>query len=87
MFTNGISGGGPFGFQPDVFDSVPGEADYSPLRAVRLVRWEAGTNPRLLGSLTDMETAEKADEISMAKPGIVVKMPILTWPREQRQTI
>lgn len=25
VFTNGIKGGGPFGFQPDIFDAVPGD--------------------------------------------------------------
>lgn len=37
VFTNGVQGMGPFGFQPDVFDSVPGEESYRPLRAVNLV--------------------------------------------------
>lgn len=51
VFRNGVRGGGPFGFQPDVFASVPGAADYSPLRAVNLVRWRdpAGAYPALGG--------------------------------------
>ncbi|MBW3550970.1 MAG: hypothetical protein KY442_09185, partial [Proteobacteria bacterium] len=39
VFENGVEGHGPFGFQPDVFDSVPGEEDYSPLRRIYLVQW------------------------------------------------
>ena len=37
IFTNGLEGHGPFGFQPDIFDSVPGGERYRPLRAVNLI--------------------------------------------------
>ena len=30
VFTNGVEGTGPLGFQPDVFDSPPGTEGYSP---------------------------------------------------------
>lgn len=39
VFTNGIQPegpAGPFGYQPDIFDSVPGDPAYSPLRRVNL---------------------------------------------------
>lgn len=40
VFENGVEGGGPFGFQPDVFDSPPGTEGYSPLRRLNLVTWQ-----------------------------------------------
>ena len=40
VFTNGIEGGGPMGFQPDVFDRPPGDPGYTPLRALNLVTWK-----------------------------------------------
>ncbi len=46
VFTNGVAPegvmAGPMGFQPDVFDSAPGDETYSPLRAVNLVTWPGG---------------------------------------------
>jgi hypothetical protein len=30
VITNGVKGGGPFGFQADVFDSIPGDLGIAP---------------------------------------------------------
>jgi hypothetical protein len=84
VFTNGVSGGGPFGFQPDVFDSVPGDEEYSPLRAVNLVAWKEGVKARELRSTEEVKEAEARGEVTITHPGIVVNMPILTWPGGQR---
>lgn len=75
---------GPFGFQADVFDSVPGDARYSPLRAVNLVTWRDEDNARVLRSLEDIEAAQAAGELAIEQPGIVVNMPIVGWPGGQR---
>jgi hypothetical protein len=40
VFRNGIHGEGPFGFQPDVFDSAPGDPTYTPLRKVNFAEWQ-----------------------------------------------
>lgn len=84
VFTNGVKGGGPFGFQPDVFDSVPGDEGYSPLRAVNLVTWQEGAEARVLGSAEGVQEAESADEITIERPGVVVNMPVLVWPGGHR---
>ena len=84
VFTNGVQGMGPFGFQPDVFDSVPGDEGYRPLRAVNLVTWQEGTTPRELRSVEEIQTAEAAGEVSIDRPGIVANMPILSWPGDHR---
>ena len=84
VFTNGIQGMGPFGFQPDVFDAVPGEEGYRPLRVVNLVAWQEGATPRELRSVEKIQAAEAAGEVSIARPGIVVNMPILSWPGGHR---
>ena len=49
VFTNGVKGDGPMGFQPDVFDAVPGDPRYTPLRALNLVTWRSGAPARVLG--------------------------------------
>ena len=39
VFTNGVAGKGPFGFQSDVFPNPPGSDGYSPLRNINAVTW------------------------------------------------
>jgi len=84
VFKNGVKGNGPFGFQPDVFDNPPGTEGYSPLRAVNLVTWKNEKAARELRSAADVKTAEKAGEITIDRPGVVVNMPLLTWPEGRR---
>ena len=84
VFTNGIEGGGPMGFQPDVFDRAPGEPGYSPLREVRLVTWEEGADPRLLDSAEAVEEADRRGEVRIEATGVVVNMPFVAWPGGQR---
>jgi hypothetical protein len=78
-FTNGVEGHGPFGFQPDIFDSVPGNENYRPLRAVNLVEWSEGAKFRELRTLAELKTAEDNGEVTITRPGIVVNMPVLVW--------
>lgn len=84
VFTNGVKGGGPFGFQPDVFDAPPGSDGYSPLRAVHLVTWRDGSTPRALRSAAEVEQAQARGEITVQRSGAVVNMPFITWPDGQR---
>ena len=84
VFTNGIKSGGPFGFQPDVFDRPPGTEGYSPLRALNLIRWKNEKSARVLKSATEVRDAEAKGEITIERPGVVVNMPMLIWPGGQR---
>jgi hypothetical protein len=84
VFTNGVKGAGPFGFQEDVFDAVPGDARYTPLRSVVLVAWRGRTTPRLLGSVEEIQAAIRKGEVTLKRPGAVVNMPIIAWPGGQR---
>lgn len=84
VFTNGIEAMGPLGFQPDVFDTVPGDEGYTPLRAISLVTWQEGAAARELKSAEAILAAEAAGELSIEKPGVVVNMPILVWGEETR---
>lgn len=84
VFTNGIEGHGPFGFQQDIFDSVPGDQAYRPLRAVYLVEWNPDTSPRELESVSELLSAETNGEVTITESGIVVNMPILVWPDGSR---
>lgn len=84
VFNNGVKGGGPFGFQADVFDSVPGEQGYSPLRVVILVTWRDGVAARELRSVDEIKAAESTGALTTKRAGAVVNMPILSWPGGHR---
>ncbi len=80
VFTNGVKGTGPFGFQVDVFSSTPAQSTYTPLRALTLVTWKDGIPPRLLGSVDEIQAAVRKGEVTLKRPGVVVNMPMLVWP-------
>lgn len=84
VFKNGIRGEGPLKYQPDVFDSPPGSEGYRPLRAINFVSWKDEKAARLLRSASDVQAAERGGEIAIERPGIVVNMPLVTWPGGKR---
>ena len=80
VFKNGVRGGGPFRFQPDVFDSPPPGQGYRPLRSIHLVTWKDERSARVLKAGSEMQAAEKAGEITIERTGAVANMPLVTWP-------
>lgn len=84
VFTNGVKGSGPFGFQVDVFDAVPGDARYTPLRRVNLVTWKDGARPGVLDSVEQILAAARKGELTVRRSGVVVNMPMIVWPGGQR---
>lgn len=85
VFKNGVKKGeGPFKFQSDVFDRSPGTNGYSPLRAVHIVTWKNEVAARELRTAAEVKAAEAAGELTIERPGIVVNMPMLTWPGGRR---
>ncbi len=84
VFTNGIKDGGPLKYQSDVFDNPPGTLGYSPLRALNLVTWKSGSSARVLKSAAEVKEAEAEGKVAITRPGVVVNMPMLTWPGGHR---
>jgi hypothetical protein len=84
VFTNGVAGSGPFGFQPDVFDSPPGTDGYTPLRRLNVITWADETKARELRSAVDVLTAESDGELTIEQPGIVINMPFVVWDGGKR---
>ncbi|MGH3665446.1 MAG: DUF7482 domain-containing protein, partial [Egibacteraceae bacterium] len=88
VFANGVTPSdtpaGPLGFQPDVFDTAPGDEDYTPLRELVLVTWADGGRARLLTSAQEVTDAEAAGDVAFENIGVVVNIPLLTWPGGQR---
>ncbi|MBI2237019.1 MAG: hypothetical protein HYU54_00615 [Actinobacteria bacterium] len=84
VFTNGVEGPGPMGFQADVFDSAPTDPGYSPLRELNLVTWKEGPDPETLTSVAEIQEAAENGELQVEASGIVVNMPFVTWPGGHR---
>lgn len=87
VFTNGLvpdGPRGPLGFQPDVFDCAVGTDCYTPLRGVRLVTWTSPDEARVLDSADGVLSAIEAGELTLERPGVIVNMPLLTWPGGER---
>ena len=84
VFKNGLRGGGPFKYQPDVFDYPPGSEGYRPLRALALVTWKNEQAARVLKSEREVKAAEQAGQVVIERPGVVVNMPLVTWPGGRR---
>jgi hypothetical protein len=84
VFTNGLAGSGPFGFQPDVFDNPPGTDGYSPLRRLNVIAWADETKARELKSAAEVLDAEKAGEVTIEQPGVVINMPFVVWDGGKR---
>ena len=84
VFTNGLKGMGPLGFQPDVFDNPPGTDGYRPLRRLILLTWKDEKTARELKSLAEVTAALDKGELTSEQPGVVVNMPFVTWPGGKR---
>ncbi len=84
VFTNGVEGSGPFGFQADVFDNPPGTDGYTPLRRLNVITWAEGTTAREITSVADVLAAEVAGELTIEQPGVVINMPFVVWDGGKR---
>jgi len=87
VFTNGVPGsepygGGPFMFQIDVFDSIPGQKEYSQFRIPYLVTWNNDTKPSILNSESVILKAESEGKVTIEKSNLVVNVPMITWEME-----
>ena len=87
VFQNGVKPDGPrgpMGYQPDVFDNLPGTEGYTPLRRVMLVSWGRTDDARVVKSAKALSAAGEDGELTVESTDIVVNMPFLTWPAGER---
>lgn len=87
VFTNGLKpdgARGPVGFQPDVFDTAPGDPGYTPLRQLVKLTWADSADPRLLTSADEIDQALDAGELRRERTSVVINAPLLTWPGGKR---
>ncbi len=78
-FKNGIEGSGPLGFQPNVADSEPGNATYSPLWRIILVQWKEGISPTELKSEREITAALQEGRLTIEPTKMVVNCPFIQW--------
>jgi hypothetical protein len=84
VFANGLKGAGPLKYQSDVFDKPPSTAGYTPLRRLKVVSWKDTTVARLLKSVSEIDQAITAGEITVEKKPVVINMPFVVWADNQR---
>jgi len=90
VFTNGISGSGPYGggpfmYQIDVLDSIPDQIGYSQFRVPHLVTWNENSTPRILTSVDEIMEAESNDELTIQKTDNVVNAPMIVWKSDDME--
>ena len=75
MVEGGVDG------QGTVLSTEPGRADYTPAWTVHKVTWKA--QPRLLGSVAEVEAAESKGEVAVEKTVIVLNAEVVKWSTGQ----
>ncbi len=73
--------------QNAVFDSIPGDENYSPLWQVYLVTWEDGVTPLVLRSVEEILMAEGQGRVVIEETSTIINCPILVWPGGQHPNL
>ena len=77
VFTNGIKGTGPMGYQASIAASNVGDAAYSPLWRIQATTWKDPSHAEFLTSLAQITSAAQAGKISTNIAGALVNCPIV----------
>lgn len=87
VFTNGVDrsnaepwGGGPFGHQIDVLDTVPGDEGYTSVRNPKMVKWNDDAEPEILTSVEEIRCAENDGRVRVMETDVAVTAPVVSWP-------
>jgi hypothetical protein len=79
VFTNGIQGQGPFGFQLLVVNAKPGDEGYSPLLQSNVVKWNQGITAKEIKSVQDIIAAQQNGSLTVTKTDTIVNHPAIKW--------
>ncbi len=79
VFTNGVAGKGPLGFQIPVLGAKPGDEGYSPLLQLNMVIWKDGSPAKELKSVQEIMTAQQNGILTVNKTSIIVNHPAIKW--------
>jgi hypothetical protein len=77
VFTNGIKGTGPMGFQASIASTNVGDTAYSPLWRIQATTWKDPSHAEFLTSVTQITSAAQAGKVTNNIAGVVVNCPIV----------
>jgi hypothetical protein len=79
IFTNGIPGQGPFGFQLPVLDAKPGDQGYSPLLQLNMVEWNQDVAAKEIKSVQEIMSSQQNGSLTVTKTDTIVNHPAIKW--------
>lgn len=77
VFSNGIKGTGPLGFQASIASANVGNGGYSPLWRLQATTWKEPIHAEFLTSLTQITSAAQAGKLSTTIAGVIVNCPFV----------
>jgi hypothetical protein len=77
LFTNGIKGTGPMGFQASIASANVGDKAYSPLWRIQATTWKDPSHTEFLTSLTQITSAAQAGKLRINIARVVVNCPFV----------
>ncbi len=82
VFTNGITGTGPAGFQASIGSTNAGDKFYSPFWRIQTATWADAENAPFLTTTAEISDASSNEELSTAVGGFIVNCPFIEVPIE-----
>src|ERR687897_624809 len=79
IFTNGIPGQGPFGFQLPVLNAKPGDQGYSPLLQLDMVEWNQDVPAKEIKSVQEIMSSQQNGSLTVTKTDTIVNHPAIKW--------
>jgi len=77
VFTNGLDGNGPMGFQASIGSTNVGSKYYSPMWRIQTATWDNPDNASFVKSIEELQSFAKDKMITTALAGFVVNCPFV----------
>ena len=77
VFTNGIKGTGPMGFQASIASTNAGDEAYSPLWRIQATTWKDPSHAELLTTAKEISTAGSDGKLTVGIAGAIVNCPFV----------
>ncbi len=77
VFTNGIKGTGPMGFQASIGSSNAGDMAYSPMWKIQLATWNQPSDAQVITTLNQLNSVASKGMINISIAGVVVNCPFV----------
>ena len=82
VFTNGITGTGPMGFQASIGSTNVGDEFYSPMWRIQAATWKNPSSADFLTMTSQITSAGSKDALSTAIAGVIVNCPFVEVDEE-----